>query len=456
MAELPSAKPIYDLTWSTAGTKNEPSGALKSSGFVFEGTIAYDETNWRWNAQGLIWPWIQGNVIRAFDTLESAIDGTVEGDMFRLVFDYQTFYQTPQTKTSKHGTGNAVETICCDGRLMYYVQNDDLVGAACDPGVSGEDWSLALASPASPALDSDCDGTIVAVGFDKGAGGEAAIVIANAVTGAQLYKNTTHVQILSVACVTDTTESAVFYAIGTGGIIYKWTSGAGQVIWLTMPGGDPINIRDICIGGGRMAVYYTVDEAGGDRERVNIYDLTSTTPLITFDVVTGATNNLLAMARMEFDEDGSLYVHTISAAASSDYLLRYRTDVIATKDLDIVLDTVAAPTSAMLSIAIDERNVYIASDDAIYAISKERRLSGASVTDSATIIWEWDLTSTATPAALVGDGRYVWTNVEIGQASPNYINGLNTGALTGLWLRQGDGSTAGSEFRVNKKLAVPR
>jgi hypothetical protein len=124
-----------------------------------------------------------------------AISHTAPGDIFALDVN-QTWSDAVLTKPTLGGQG--ADLMCCDGRRIYYVQQNKklLVAATSRPnGAADVEWSMDLSAsgenmgPVYNALDTD--GRVVALVTTHTAS-EYSLLLVNAVTGAIIFKANTY------------------------------------------------------------------------------------------------------------------------------------------------------------------------------------------------------------------------------------------------------------------------
>lgn len=404
MSELPTDLPTNNLDWATDGaaTLTEPTSGQKADGWALNDEPPFDEVNWRWNRVYQVFDYVLGAIIRIFEGLPEAIAATTEGELFQIRGDNTHFGQAAIEKTSKAGTGTAIELIATDGEYLYYTQGGLLVCALANPsGGVEEQWNVDISGM----------GTLRAIAAD----GQAVAIIAT-----------------------------------TSGETLKVVSKAGAVLFTSSANTDynavAIDSRDY------IYVYLTRTTTGTIDDSIYVWD-SNTATISTFVTISSGSSSGAVLTTPDFVACGyaasthfytksATLIGTVGVTSASKirtdgrrFFVASGTSVICFGLGNAAFWTATIAESAAGPVAVDGRYVYVTTASYLYAIDK---MAGA-------IAYRWNHSAGADPTTLACDGRYLWTNVRIGSASPNYLTALSTQRNGGLWRRCGDGSTESSQ-----------
>lgn len=435
MGEQPYDKPTEDTSWATDGgaTLTEPTSGEKADGFSLNDPVPFDEKNWWRNAVGKILNYLVPGAIRIFDDLPSAIAATSAGDLFRLVEAPERWSTVPLTKTSKGGTGFAIEMIATDGQHLYYTQDDWLVAALNVPNASvDEQWALDIS--AMGALKCiDCDGQAIAIGAEQTTTEDTLKVVDT--DGNVLFTDDTYAEVRSVAV--DSRDNLFVYFAVTGAGIYTWDDDTGIVMLFA----SLTTIMSVAV----TSEYIIAVTTDGDGDHNIVRYFRNGTSLST----TASDANSGSVVRASIKSDGRRIFAAIYAAnhAVCCYPLIGRAYPLGENSSawshQGVLDPGATEEAVL---AVDGHYVYVLGATYIWVFDK---VTGG-------VIYRWDHSGGGTPTALAADGQRVWTNVIPGTANPNYLCALPVERQPGLWRRL---SAAGTDDTMTplplKTLAVP-
>jgi hypothetical protein len=198
-------------------------------------------------------------------------------------------------------------------------------------------------------------------------------------------------------------------------------------------------VRAIAAAAGRVAVLYET----GSQLKIELFDASTATLLATTNV-SGSPDERV---RLTFDGQ-YMYVRSHVDTGTSVRIAKYAVTPLppgfTTGESSAIwstdLENMTTPAIEETKVAMDDRYVYTYDQSALYMIDKR---DGA-------IVWATDLTSTGNATALAYDGRYLWSNVQIGQANPYYLTAFHTRQEPGLYQVQ----SGATRDRINPLRAV--
>jgi hypothetical protein len=152
----------YDkVTWAASGgTKTDPGGSVRSTGWAFEQIPGYDEFNWIQNILGDMADWLRKLIGREWSDINEGIaNTTTQSDQFKVY--HSTTGLRPRGLSvfdvvSPATGGGVVNHVATDGEFGYFFGGTgDAYINRIDPGAGGQEQEYNIPTGAASALDAD-------------------------------------------------------------------------------------------------------------------------------------------------------------------------------------------------------------------------------------------------------------------------------------------------------------